>query len=214
MASPAPSSRAETPADAERIAECLVELHALTKLPRIGWVLAGVQDPERVAIHCYETAIIAYILSRHLRDPVDISKVLTMALFHEVGEVRLSDLPRRAAPYLRGSKNQAEAEIAKDVLDGVADEIRPILEEFHERKSLEARLTEAAEELQIIFAAMMYAKERNGDMSEYRHDAAKYDPYDIDIADQVAAVVRDKLETYLGDDPYYWEIGYRRTAET
>lgn len=213
MASPGSPSPAETPADAERITECLTELHALTKLPRIGWVLAGVQDPERVATHCYETAIIAYMLSRHLRDPVDLGKVLTMALFHEVGEVRLSDLPRRAAPYLRETKDQAETEIAKDVLDGVADDIHLILEEFHERKSLEARLTEAAEELQIIFASMLYAKERNGDMSEYRRDAAKYDSYGIEIAEKVAAVVRDKLETYLCDHPY-WEIGYRRTAET
>jgi putative hydrolase of HD superfamily len=213
MASPAPRSDIQPSADAERIVDCIAELHALTKLPRIGWVLAGVHDPERVATHCYETAVIACILSRYLSDSVDIGKVLTMALFHEVGEVRLSDLPRRAAPYVGRAKDQAESEIAQDVLRDVADDIRAIVEEFHDRKTIEARLTEAAEELQIVFAAMMYAKERNGDMSEYRRDAAKYDSYGVEIAQQVAAVVRDKLETYLGDHPY-WEIGYRRAAET
>jgi putative hydrolase of HD superfamily len=206
---PAPRSDIEPAADAERITECIAELHALTKLPRIGWVLAGVHDPERVATHCYETAVIACILTRHVSAPVDIGKVLTMALFHEIGEVRLTDLPRRAAPYMRDAKDQAESEIAQDVLRDVADDICAIVDEFHDRKTLEARLTEAAEELQIIFAAMMYAKERNGDMSEYRRDAAKYDSYGLDIAEQVAAVIRDKLKTYLGDHPY-WEIGYQR----
>jgi putative hydrolase of HD superfamily len=213
MVIPAPRSDVEPPADAERITECIAELHALTKLPRIGWVLAGVHDPERVATHCYETAVIACILSRYLSEPVDIGKVLTMALFHEVGEVRLTDLPRRAAPYVRQAKDEAESEVAEDVLGDVADDIRAIVAEFHDRKTIEARLTEAAEELQIIFAAMMYAKERNGDMSEYRRDAAKYDSYGLQIAEQVAAVVRDRLETYLGDHPY-WELGYRRAAET
>jgi 5'-deoxynucleotidase YfbR-like HD superfamily hydrolase len=103
--------RSEAPADAERIVECVAELHALTNLPRIGWVLAGVQDPERVAAHCWETAVIAYILARHLSEPVDIAKVLTMALFHEVGEVQLSDLPRRAARYLGQTKDRAVSEI-------------------------------------------------------------------------------------------------------
>jgi putative hydrolase of HD superfamily len=203
----------EAATDAERIVECLAELHALTKLPRIGWVLAGVHDPERVATHCWETAVIACILSRHLAEPVDIGKVLTMALFHEVGEVRLTDLPRRAAPYVGEIKDQAEAEIARDVLDAVADDIAAIVEEFHDRRTVEARLTEAAEELQIIFAAMMYAKEHSGDMSEYRHDAATYGSYGVEIAEQVAAVIGDKLDTYLGDHPY-WEIGYQRAAET
>jgi putative hydrolase of HD superfamily len=213
MVGPAPRSDIEPAADAERITECIAELHALTKLPRIGWVLAGVQDPERVAMHCYETAVIACILSRYVTAAVDIGKVLTMALFHEVGEVRLTDLPRRAAPYVREAKDRAESEITQDVLRGVADDIGAIVEEFHDRKSVEARLTEAAEELQIIFAAMMYAKERNGDMSEYRRDAAKYDSYGLDIAEQVAVVLRDRLERYLGDHPS-WEIGYRRTPET
>lgn len=194
----------------ERITECIAELHALTKLPRIGWSLAGVVNPESVATHCYMSAVIAYILTRHFGRDVDVAKVLAMALFHEVGETRLTDLPRRSAPYIRTAKGDAERSIAVDVLSGVAEDVIPLLDEFHRRDTIEARIAEAAEELQIIIAAAMYAKERNGDMSEYRRDAEHYDPQGIELAGRIAAVVRERLGSYLGSHPY-WELGYRRT---
>jgi putative hydrolase of HD superfamily len=100
--------------------------------------------------------------------------------------------------------------IAKDILGGVADEVLPLLREFEEGDTLEARIAEAAEELQIIFAALMYAKERNGDMSEYRGDAEAYDSRGIELAEAIAKVVRHRLEGYLGTHPY-WELGYQRS---
>lgn len=195
--------------DAERTLECMAEMHALTKLPRIGWVLAGVPDPESVSDHCFETAIIAFILAHYLEEPVDLGKVLTMALFHEVGEVRLTDLPRRSGPYVKEFKREAERKAAKDVLGALTPSVLPLLDEMHELKTLEARLVEAAEELQIITAAMYYAKENRGDISEYRRDVSRYDPLGILPAKLVAEVVQRRLGEYLQDRPY-WELGYRR----
>jgi putative hydrolase of HD superfamily len=193
--------------DAERVLECMAELHTLTKLPRIGWIMAGVPDPESVSDHCFETAIIAYILSRQINAPVDLGKVLTMALFHEVGEVRITDLPRRSSPYVKAFKRDAERAASEDILRDVAEDVLPLLEEMHELKTLEARLVEAAEELQIIAAALYYAKENRGDISEYRRDVARYDALGIEPAQLVADVIEKRLGEYLGDRPY-WELGY------
>jgi len=195
--------------DAERVLECMAELHTLTRLPRVGWIMAGVADPESVSDHCFETAIIAYILAQQLDQPVDMGKVLAMALFHETGEVRLTDLPRRSSPYVKGFKHTAETQATEDILADVAESVLPLLEEMHELKTLEARLVEAAEELQIITAAMYYAKERNGDITEYRRDVANYDELGIHPARAVADVVARRLGEYLGDKPY-WELGYSR----
>jgi putative hydrolase of HD superfamily len=173
--------------------------------------MAGVQDPESVGDHCFEASLIAYILARHVDVAIDLGRVLTMLLFHEVGEVRLTDMPRRAAPYIKAGKNAAEVGIAKDVLAGVADEIADILAEFHARETPEARLAEAAEELQIIFASLMYAKESVGDMSEYRQDVAAYKDYGVSMAGDIARVIEGRLGAYLGAKPY-WELGYRRDA--
>jgi putative hydrolases of HD superfamily len=209
---PAQSRPSDSNPLAERVTQCLAELHLLSKLPRVGWVMAGVEAPETVAIHCYETALIAAILCRHVDEPVDVGKVLTMAIFHETGEARTTDLPRRSSPYLKHAKGPAEHAVAEDVLRGVAEDVLATLDEFHEGQTLEARITEAAEELQIIFAALMYAKENNGDMTEYRNDVAKYDGEGIRLAEDVAAVVRRRLNEYLGERPY-WEIGYDRAED-
>src|SRR5580704_2772747 len=191
--------------NAERMLECMAEMHNLTRLPRTGWIMAGVADPESVSDHCFETAIIAFLLAQQIGQPVDIGKVLAMALFHETGEVRLTDLPRRSSPYVKKFKHVAETMAAEDILGGVAESVLPLLAEMNELNTLEARLVEAAEELQIIAAAMYYAKEGNGDISEYRRDVAKYDALGIEPARQVADIVERKLHEYLGDKPY-WEL--------
>ena len=36
---------------AMEILNCLCEISALTNFPRIGWILAGVKDPESVSDH-------------------------------------------------------------------------------------------------------------------------------------------------------------------
>lgn len=205
-----PDRRAEP--DVERVLECLAELHNLVRLPRTGWIMAGVKEPESVGDHCLEAALIAYILSRHVDAQVDIGKVLIMLLFHEVGEVRLSDMPRRGSRYIRDAKGPAEEAIVRDVLDGVADELGDVVHEYNERTTAEAKLAEAAEELQILFAALMYAKEGIGDMTEYRGDVKSYDSYGFDVAEKVANAIGVKLDDYLAGKRY-WEIGYRRALD-
>jgi 5'-deoxynucleotidase YfbR-like HD superfamily hydrolase len=108
-------------------------------------------------------------------------------------------------------KHAAEAAAAADVLDGVAENVLSLLDEMHDLSTIEARLVEAAEELQIIAAAMYYAKENRGDMSEYRRDVARYDSLGIEPAEHVAEIIKKRLEEYLGDHPY-WELGYKQAG--
>lgn len=195
--------------NAMEILEIMCEMSSLSKMPRIGWILAGVNDPESISDHCYETALFAYFLAKKVGQPVNLEKIFMMALFHEVGETRLSDLPRRAKPYVKRFKKQGEKEILLDVLGSFSDEVCSVLDEFEEKTSLEARITEAAEELQIIFKSLIYAKENNGDMSEYRLDVARYDALGIDIAEEISKIIESKFGEYIGNKPY-WELGYKR----
>jgi len=192
-----------------RTLELFLELSSLTRLSRTGWVLAGVPEPEKISDHCYETALFAYILSKYVEEKIDTSKVLLMALFHEVGETRLTDLPRRSKNYIGKAKRPAEREATMDVVDGVVEEVTQLLDELHDLSSPEARLVEAAEELQILFKAMVYAKENRGDMSEYRNDAEKYDSLGFDSAEQLAHLIEEKLNEYLGSKKY-WKVGYHQ----
>lgn len=192
---------------ANKILDSFVELSYLTRIKRTGWVLAGVTEPETIADHCFETAMFAYILSKQVDLKLDIGKMLTMALFHEVGEVRITDFPRRAKKYVKKFKRAAESEAINDIIGELSPELIEILHEFEECKTPEAKLVEAAEELQIIFKALVYAKENRGDISEYRRDIEKYDCKGFDLAKDVSLIIKEKLLEYLGDKKY-WEIGY------
>lgn len=197
----------DTKFDADRLLECLVEISSLSKIKRTGWILAGVRESESVSDHCFETAIFAYLLSRTVEQPVDVGKLLLMALFHEVGEARVTDLPRRSKPYVKRFKRTAEEDAAADVLDGVSQNIMPLLTELHATKTIEARIVEAAEEFQIIFRAMLYAKENNGDMTEYRGDVDRYDCLGVEAAKALTEKVRKRLDEYLEGRPH-WSVGY------
>ena len=185
-----------------------MELSSLTKIPRTGWIFAGVTEPESISDHCYETAVFAYIISKYIDYNFDMRKVLLMSLFHEIGEARLTDLPRRSKFYIGHAKHHAESEATKDILNNIADELVDLLEEFHNLSNPESRLVEAAEELQIIFKAMTYAKENHGDMSEYLIDTAKYNSQGFQFPEQIAILIDKKLKEYLNNKPY-WEIGYK-----
>lgn len=202
--------------DIERLLNTFMELHSLTNIPRTGWILAGVPEPESVSDHCYETAIFAYLMSKQMDENVDIRKVLIMALFHEVAEARITDLPRRSAPYMGKAKKGGENIALKDILfglNGVSSEIDELLQEMHDKQTIEARLVEAAEELQIIFRALVYAKENRGDMSEYTIDVKKYDSLGIEPAKKIAELIGKKLDEYLNGKPY-WAIGYEKRNDS
>lgn len=136
-----------------------------------------------------------------------------MLLFHELGETRLTDLPRRAAPYVKGFKREAERAIADDVIDGVSRLVPGLLAEFEAGQTIEARIAESAEELQILFAALMYARDGNGDMSEYLKDVDSYDDLGVPYIGEVSALIGQRLAGYLNGKPH-WSIGYSRADDS
>lgn len=58
----------------------------LKKLPRTGWVMEKVKDPESVAEHCYRLALMAMVLVPKLGKFLDVDKLVRMALLHDIGE--------------------------------------------------------------------------------------------------------------------------------
>ncbi|WP_038966967.1 hypothetical protein [Bradyrhizobium diazoefficiens] len=71
-----------------------------------------------------------------------------------------------------------------------------------EKQTIEARLCETAEELQIIVEALVYAEENRGDTTKYRNDVARYDALGIEAAQVVADLITETLNGYLGSKPY------------
>lgn len=140
------------------------DLMNLKKLPRTGWCLRGIADPESLADHCFGVVLLTWALAG--RQPkalrIDPDRALRMALMHELGECRVGDIPFPALRYLKG-KGEAEDAAVRDVLAGVGpmgDEGLALFREFEEGKSATARFVRAVDKLEMLLTAAEY--ERTG----------------------------------------------------
>lgn len=127
-----------------------------SKTPRSGlWFLGS--GTQSVAEHLFHVAMIAYALA-HFEPKADRKKAVLMALFHDIGEGRVSDHNYVNQRYGR----LAEAEAVKDIAESVpfGAEIQELFVEEQERNTIEAKLVKDADSLEWI--ATLRAEEVKG----------------------------------------------------
>jgi 5'-deoxynucleotidase YfbR-like HD superfamily hydrolase len=106
--------------EAEATIDTLLRLDPLADLPRTGWVLRGVADPESIADHSFGVAVVAMMLTDALRaqgETVDGERVLRMALLHDSPEAATGDVPLPGkTPALSAALADLEADLADELL--------------------------------------------------------------------------------------------------
>lgn len=152
------------------ILDLALEIDRLEALPRMGWLMRGVRQPESVAAHAYGVACWAMLLADRLGG-VETLKVLRMALLHELGEIKLTDIPKVGEQYLpAGAKEEAERRIAAELLAPLADwgeEYAALFAEYQAGQSPEARLVRAADKLQMMAKALRYEQSGYREIEEF-----------------------------------------------
>lgn len=137
----------------------LMNANQLKRVPRTGWVMRGVSDAESVADHTFGVTFIALILAQLVERPVDVIKLLTIALLHDLPEAVLSDIPSPALQYLSPSaKSNAESEVLCEMLAGTGQARRwqQWWAEYEEQCGLEAQLVRDADRLDMLVQASAY----------------------------------------------------------
>jgi len=138
--------------------DLLIELQTLDRVPRMGYALRGVVDPESVSEHTFHLAFLVWTLGTN-EPSVDLLRALELALVHDLVEVRTGDLPRPAASFFPpGAKEQAEAAIGAELLAPLGARARNLLAEYHSKQSPEARFVSACDKLQVRIKALAYAR--------------------------------------------------------
>src|SRR4030043_1371166 len=119
------------------IAKFLYEMGQLKRVKRSGWWIAGVENPETVAEHSFRTAVIAYILAQ--LEGVNLEKVVTMALFHDMAEARTNDAHRIVRRYVKWEDvdRKAVEDQSRRLPDKIAERISSIISEFEKTVSSE-----------------------------------------------------------------------------
>ncbi|MBP7963356.1 MAG: HD domain-containing protein [Caldilineaceae bacterium] len=157
----------------------LDQVNHLKQLPRTGWLLANVSQPESVADHTAAMAILTLFLAETvngalaengLAAPLDVSKVVRLALLHDLAESELTDLPKRASQLVGAdAKHRAEAKAMSQILAGLpdADGYLALWSEYDAGETPEARLVKDADKLEMVHQAKAYARRGHLNLDEF-----------------------------------------------
>jgi putative hydrolase of HD superfamily len=170
------------------VLDLLLQANQLKRVPRSGWVMRGLVDAESVSDHTFGVAFIALVLAHLTERSVDVTKLLTIALLHDLPESVLGDIPSPASSYLLPNAKQT-AEVG--ILTALLEEL-PELEqwprwwsEFEERTSVEGRLVRDADRLDMFIQAYVYEQTTgNRWLEEFWTDATE-SAFELDLSRSV-----------------------------
>ena len=144
----------------------LIELQRLKRLDRTGWTLRGLPNgTESVAAHSFGVSVTAMLLADAFIThgiPVNVEKVLRMALLHDWAEVRVGDMPRTATQYFgvearKDAESAAFSDLVREV-DERKETYVHLYNDYEQRSSLEARLVKAADVLDLLIQVLAFER--------------------------------------------------------
>ena len=144
--------------------EMLIEWLKLKEISRQGWVLKGVESPESVAAHSWSMAILALTLCpQHL----DLHKVLSMCLIHDLGEIVIGDL----TPH---DDLTHKSERERDGFKSIAEMYLPLFDEYEKGETEESKFVKKMDKLDMALQSRRYEEIGDVDLSEFRASADEY----------------------------------------
>ncbi|ASJ05048.1 HD domain-containing protein [Thermococcus barossii] len=150
--------------------DLLLEAGNLKKLPRTGWLLRGVPNPESIADHSYRVALITLFLADELREKdieIDVERALKIALIHDLAEARVTDIPLSAQYYLDKGKAEKKAAMELFIKTPNPREYFRLWREYEEGLSREGRLVKFADKLEMLIQACEYERAGFSNLDEF-----------------------------------------------
>ena len=147
-------------ADLKKILRVFLTLQWAKELPRQGFIAMGFKrnEADSVAAHSFTTSLLAYFLAKQLQKEglkIDPDKVLKMGLVHDIGETIVGDVGTFVKGMAGGVFKDIEEVGVKALVDGLdsQEEILDLVEEYNNRKTLEARVVKVADNLDALAQA-------------------------------------------------------------
>jgi len=173
----------------DEIIKFFIEIGKLKRMPRRGWVIREVKNPESIAEHTFRVAIMAWVLAGKKDKKMNIEKLLKMALVHDLCEVYSGDItpydsilpkdkkkrrellktwPRfTESQRKRLSENKFKKEKAglekliKKLPGGLKQEMKSLWMDYEHGKSPEGRFFKHADRLESFLQAAEYWRANN-----------------------------------------------------
>ncbi|MFW5968579.1 MAG: HD domain-containing protein [Persicimonas sp.] len=179
----------------EQLLRLLARSERLESLPRTGWLVCGVQGPESIAAHLWETTLVAMWLADHVDEEVDTEKVLRISLLHDISESMLTDLPWPVKRFVGGDAiAEAEERATDEVLADAPDAWREAVAAYEQAESLEARIVKSADRIQMLAKSLQYDTQNRGDVRRFWREPRNFKDYGIDLVGEVLERLRERWE--------------------
>ncbi len=132
------------------------EAGLLKRVKRSGWWVAGIENPETVAEHCFRCALIGYYIAHC--EGVDPFKVVTMTLFNDIHEARINDLHKMGHYYIdfRDAEQKAFADQIKELDTKVKAHLQKMRQDYNKQSSRESIVARDADILECLIQAKEY----------------------------------------------------------
>ncbi len=132
------------------------EAGLLKRVKRSGWWVAGIENPETVAEHCFRCAVIGHYIA-HCEN-VDAGKVVTMTLFNDIHEARINDLHKMGHYYIDFRK--AEQKVFADQVNNINAKVKAALisarKSYDQQSCKESIVARDADILECLIQAKEY----------------------------------------------------------
>ncbi|HKI85637.1 MAG TPA: HD domain-containing protein [Thermoanaerobaculia bacterium] len=172
--------------------DLLIELQVLDRVPRMGFLLRGVDDPESVSEHSFHVTLLVWALAEEI-PKVDQSRAMAMALLHDLAEVRLGDLPKTTARFLPSeTKRAAEAAVFEDLTAPLGERASNLLKEYQEAQSAEAKLVKACDKLALMIKATAYDDWQTGALAEFWENSDNFPAADLPPVERLFSLLRER----------------------
>ena len=135
----------------------LLEMLELKQLSRTGWVRSGVENPESVAAHSWGMAVLALRLAPK---ELNLERVLSLCLVHDLPEVRIGDL----TPY---DDTSNKAELEHKAMSDMAPQWLSLFEEYEAEETAEAKFVKQIDKLDMGLQAIMYQTKQDIVLEEF-----------------------------------------------
>ncbi len=174
--------------------ELFLEAGNLKRLPRTGWLLRGIKNPESIADHSFRTALITLFLADELKSKgveVNIEKAIKMALLHDLAEARITDVPLTAQEYL--NKAAGEREALQEMLPLICrQDLLELFDEYENETTLEGKLVKFADRLEMLVQTLEYERTGFQNLDEFWGAVEKL--RESELYDELGYLVKELLK--------------------
>lgn len=156
-------------------------IHPLDRVPRAGYLLRGVPEPESVAAHSHFLSLLVLLFVEEYPALFNRDKALIMAITHDLSEAKLMDIPMPiAARYLKEAKEHAEQAIFESLLSAFPSKYAEYHQELLDAKTPEARLVRALDKAQMMLKVIMYEREHRGRLDEFWQNPGNFNDFGLE----------------------------------